>query len=289
MAIAARSGAKSPRVLIVHGDPNVLKFLADSCAMAGLEVHTASNGLHALAAARRTLPDILIVDVNMPELYGLSLRERLLASEKKPINVIVVTGDSHAKIVERCETSGAIYARKGPEPWSIVHSTLMEFFPYRTLPAAKSGTLVSGAQTQARPRVLIVDDDPDVGQFLSSRFRDYGLEASLASDGVSGYLMARREKPSLVISDFYMPHGDAFYLLWKLRSTPATEKTPVFIISGRRLDETMQANLQREFCGHPGAAKIFMKPLDFEEIIASLQNVRSLGGGERRPALVPAK
>jgi DNA-binding response OmpR family regulator len=46
-----------------------------------------------------------------------------------------------------------------------------------------------------------------------------------------------------------MPNGDAQYLLTKLRTTAATEKIPVIILSGRQLDEVTLQVLSREICG----------------------------------------
>ena len=82
----------APRVLIADDDPSVLKFLADHCAQLGFRVQTASNGLHAFAIAHRFAPDVLIIDVNMPEVNGMSLCERLLAPGKKPIDLVVISG-----------------------------------------------------------------------------------------------------------------------------------------------------------------------------------------------------
>ncbi|MGC1359502.1 MAG: response regulator, partial [Xanthobacteraceae bacterium] len=86
----------APRVLIADDDPSVLKFLADHCAQLGFRVQTASNGLHAFAIAHRFAPDVLIIDVNMPEVNGMSLCERLLAPGKKPIDLVVIR-ESHSR------------------------------------------------------------------------------------------------------------------------------------------------------------------------------------------------
>ncbi len=264
------------KVLIADDDPGVLQFLSDRCAKMGFEVQTATNGLEALVIAHQSPPDVLIVDVNMPELDGLSLCARLLAPRKKPLEVVVVTGNSHPETIERCESFGAIYARKGPAFWGTVQSALMEIFPGLSHRIADVEASTARADVRERPRVLVVDDDADVGEFLCSRLRQRGVDTLLASNGIGGYRLARHDKPSLIISDYHMPHADALYLLWKLRTTPATAKIPVFIMSGRTLDLRVEANLKRDIRGRPGAARLFKKPLDIDELFGALQTFCAL-------------
>jgi CheY-like chemotaxis protein len=92
-----------PRVLIADDDPSVLQFLADHCAQLGFRVQTASNGLNAFAIAHRFSPDVLIIDVNMPEVDGMSLCEKLLAPGRKAIDLVVISGNPTPETIERCE------------------------------------------------------------------------------------------------------------------------------------------------------------------------------------------
>jgi CheY-like chemotaxis protein len=68
-----------------------------------------------------------------------------------------------------------------------------------------------------------------------------------------------------------MPKGNAHYLLCKLRSTPATENIPVFVMSGKPLDEHALQTLKREICGRAGATQIFKKSFDTDELFGALQ------------------
>lgn len=54
--------------------------------------------------------------------------------------------------------------------------------------------------------------------------------------------MARKDKPSVIITDNYMPDGDAQYLLYRLRSSPATDNIPVFMIGARKLSDLTEAD-----------------------------------------------
>ena len=122
-----------------------------------------------------------------------------------------------------------------------------------------------------RPRVLVVDDDPDIETFLASRLGKYGVDTLYAPDATHGHRMACKERPTVIITDNFMPDGDAQYLLYRLRSTPATEKIPVFVISARRLSELTEQELKRDICGRPGALRIFTKSFDTHELFEALQ------------------
>jgi CheY-like chemotaxis protein len=286
MTMPAETPAVAPRVLIADDDPSVLKFLADQCSRLGFRVQTASNGLNAFAIAHRFSPDVLILDVNMPEVNGMSLCEKLLEPGKKPIDLVVISGNPSPETIERCEGYGATCVVKGPELWDTIQSELVELFPGVTAAPAAPEFPVGRGQVSQRPRVLICDDDPDVGTFLCSRLNKCGVDALFAPDGVAGYRMARSERPAVVISDYYMPTGDALYLLWKLRSTPVTDAIPVFVMSGRNLDEASKVNLQREICGRPGAARLFRKPLDFDEMLIALRKYCALDLSKLSPSMV---
>ena len=65
-----RSTRAVPRMLIADDDPAILRLLADRCARIGFQVDVASNGMQAILKASRSKPDILVIDVNMPEMMA---------------------------------------------------------------------------------------------------------------------------------------------------------------------------------------------------------------------------
>ncbi len=262
---------KLPKMLIADDDPSIVRLIAERCAGVGFEVETASNGIQAMLRANRTHPDVLIIDVNMPKADGLSVCERLLDPAKNSFDVVVVTGNRDPETIERCEGLGAFYTHKGPDFWNNLASALTEIFPGMA-DRIKQLTIQSiRTKVRKRPRVLVVDDDESMETFFSSRLGKYGVEMLFAPNAAQGYRIACREEPSVIILDYFMPNGDALYLLSRLRTMPATVNIPVFVISGRRLDETTRQNLMREICGRPGAVRIFKKSFDTNELFGELQ------------------
>ena len=258
------------KMIIADDDPAIVRFLADRCVKMGFDVETANNGIQLLMKARRNAPDILIVDVNMPGLNGLSVCKRLLNPSGKPFEVVVITGSADPETMERCESLGLFYARKGPRFIAEVEMALAEIYPAMSEQIERL-SLQSDAEMHPRSRILVVDDDPDMQTFFATRLRKYGVDTMYAPNAVQGYRMACKEEPSAIVSDYYMPNGDAFYLLWRLRTTAMTENIPVFVISGRQIDEVSSQNLRREICGRPGATNIFRKSFETEDLFRALQ------------------
>ena len=80
-------------------------------------------------------------------------------------------------------------------------------------------------------RILVVDDDPDIRSLLAAYLTVDGHSVEFAEDGVAGAASAVRFVPDLVVADFQMPRMDGFALFNALRSTPATAKVPVIMLT----------------------------------------------------------
>jgi CheY-like chemotaxis protein len=130
-----------------------------------------------------------------------------------------------------------------------------------------------------RPLILVLDDDLDVARFLVSRLRKCSVDAIHAADGREGYALAVREKPAVIISDYSMPGGDINFLLWRVRSTPSIDKTPVFAMTGYDLDKLTTERLIRGSFGQRGVDRVFKKPLDIHEMFVAIQKCCALQYG----------
>jgi CheY-like chemotaxis protein len=270
MAKSKRNKA-APKILIVDDDPCVLRAIADRCTRMGFDVETATNGLRALIKAGQHQPDILVIDVHLPEVDGLSVLAYLLNVVRKSLHVIVVTGHPGQEIVERCKEFDACCIHKGHNFWNEFESSLIGIYPQGTAVTERLGKRSAKVEVRKRPRILLVDDDMSVKKLFFRRFGKLGAELLYAADGVRGFWMARREEPTVIVSDYCMPNGNAEYLLTRLRNAPETRSIPVIVQSGRRLNDSIKQRLRREICGQPGAARILQKSFDGRELFECLQ------------------
>jgi CheY-like chemotaxis protein len=268
--VELRSSQEAPRMLIADDDPPIVRLLADHCARMGFNVDTAANGIQALLKASRMKPDIILMDVNMPEVDGLSACGRLLGPDRAPVNVIVITGSRDPETLERCEGFGAHYARKGPNFWNDLEAALAEIYP-RMADQIVGSRVPDAPPVRTRPRVLLVDDDNDVNLLLAGRLGKCGIDVACAPDALHGLRIACRDEPAVIVTDYFMPNGDALYFLARLRTMETTANIPVIVLSGRQLNDTVVRELRRTIRGRPGAAHILRKSGDPSLLFETLQ------------------
>jgi CheY-like chemotaxis protein len=269
----SRSNKVAPRMLIADDDPCVLRVIADGCTRMGFEVETTTNGLKTLIRAVRNNPDILVIDVHMPEVDGLSVCAFLRDITKQSPHVMVMTGRPGREIVERCEALNVPCVHKGHSFWNELESRLAEIYPDRAVAIKQSGERAGGIEVRKRPRVLLVDDDVSVKKFFFRQFAQLGAELLYAADATHGFWKARREEPTVIVTDYCMPKGDAEYLLTRLRKTPETMSIPVIVHTGRRLSDPVKQRLQQQICGQPGATRVLQKSSDSRELFEALQRL----------------
>jgi DNA-binding response OmpR family regulator len=126
-----------------------------------------------------------------------------------------------------------------------------------------------------KPKILIVDDDPDLRRALRLRLRANNYETVHAQDGYSAVAVARKERPDLIVLDLGLPAGDGFVVLERLQNIDTMAGVPVVVLTAR----DPQNNEERALKG--GAAAFFQKPVDNAELLdvirASLSDSRVPG------------
>lgn len=82
-----------------------------------------------------------------------------------------------------------------------------------------------------QPRVLMVEDHPDIADLYQLKLQLEGYRVAVASDGVAGLSMARSLLPDLILLDIHVPHLDGLQVLAALREDEATDEVPVIVCS----------------------------------------------------------
>jgi len=112
-----------------------------------------------------------------------------------------------------------------------------------------------------KPKVLVVDDDPDLVRALRLRLRAHNCDVITAGDGYSVIATAQKEHPDLIILDLGIPVGDGFVVLDRLQSNDALSAIPVIVLTARDPQSSEERALKA------GAAAFFQKPVDNEELL----------------------
>lgn len=126
--------------------------------------------------------------------------------------------------------------------------------------------------------ILIVEDVPNILEYLEVTLRFKGYPVVLARNGQEALQQVEREKPALVITDVLMPKMDGYALVYRLRSNPLTSRIPIIFLSA-----TYVTPEDKHFAISLGAVRFMEKPIDTEELLLTVAEVLTQG-----PSTLPA-
>jgi len=116
-----------------------------------------------------------------------------------------------------------------------------------------------------RFRILIVDDDQRIINFLRSKLEASGYEVLTAGNGLEGLEQAQAQEPDLIVLDLLMPKMDGLEMLKELRSFSAV---PVIILTAKGADADRIKGFQL------GADDYLPKPFNPDELVARIKAIR---------------
>lgn len=253
------------RILVVDDHPHTAVTLARAITQISprVEVISATNGRDALQQAKDEAVDILITDMNMPEMTGLDLIDELNDyPTKRPVFCFLVTAHDTQEVLtsaQRLKVKEVIRKPVRPERICQVIAKAIEELDQSKRPQTNT-------TSRKNFTILIADDQPDNLTLLTRYLENEGYVYIRAKDGLETLEKVRSEQPDLVLLDVNMPHKNGFEVLSDIRSDPATSHIPVIILTAARLDSAdVQSGLNM------GADDYVTKPFDRRELLARIR------------------
>lgn len=124
-------------------------------------------------------------------------------------------------------------------------------------------------------KILLVDDEKDIVEFLQYNLRQEGFDVIIAYDGIEALGMLK-ENPELVILDIMMPGMDGFEVCRRIRQMNGFEYTPIIFLTAKSSEADEIKGL--EF----GASDYIQKPISTRKLIARVKaNLISLGKSDK--------
>lgn len=115
--------------------------------------------------------------------------------------------------------------------------------------------------------VLVVEDDPALGEVIVNALKDENLDARLASDGDEAMRLVDTTQPACLILDLMMPRRDGFSVLRELRADGRITRLPVVVVTA------IFGLSERMYATELGAADYVTKPFELDDLV---QRVRAL-------------
>ena len=129
-------------------------------------------------------------------------------------------------------------------------------------------------------RVLLVEDDSTIAEFVENGLREAGFAVERAADGRTGLQKATAGPFDAAIVDVMLPHMDGLALIDALRARGI--RTPVLILSAKRTVDDRVRGLQT------GGDDYLTKPFDFAELLARVQALIRRATGASEPTRLTA-
>ncbi|MGB3404976.1 MAG: response regulator [Microcoleaceae cyanobacterium] len=126
--------------------------------------------------------------------------------------------------------------------------------------------------------ILVVDDNPDLRQYVSRILQQMDFNVVTASNGSEGFEKAKHYRPEVIITDLMMPMVSGLDLIRMIREQVDLKGIPIILLTAKADEDTRIEGVER------GADAYVSKPFNDRELLAEVRNLRSLKENERRVA-----
>jgi signal transduction histidine kinase/DNA-binding response OmpR family regulator len=205
-------------VLVVDDDPGVRNLLGRSLSRDGFRVETAADGTTGLRLARELRPDIITLDVLMPDMDGWAVLSALKSdADLAEIPVVMLT------VVDEKPMGFALGVAE-----------------YLTKPidrARLAAVLRRYAPGESARTVLIVEDDEAARRVMRQELKKGGWRVFEAANGRHALEQIAQHPPDLVLLDLVMPEMDGFEFLEELQQRDGVGRIPVVVITAKDLSD----------------------------------------------------
>lgn len=245
-----------PRILIADDSRTIRKVLRRQLASFNAEIQQAENGLEGLHLARRHTPDLIITDIDMPEMDGFEFCRILKKDEAtRHIPVIILSANEHDDYIEHGFAVGAAaYVPKIKASEDL-------------LPRVRD--ILDKTAMLRDKRILVTDDSGVVRSLVARGLSEAGFKVDLAANGREALDRLDRSKPDLIITDVNMPVMGGMALCEAVRARPEMDDVPILVMSTESDRRLMREIMQI------GASGYIVKPFNLDQLVISVEKLLS--------------
>jgi CheY-like chemotaxis protein len=266
------------RVLVVEDDQRQRDSIRQLLSMADVEITDARTAAEALGALQSTSFDCVVMDLNLPDLSGYQLLEKMASREDITFPpVIVYTGRSLSRDEEQSlrRFANSIIIKGARSPERLLDEVTLFLHQVETKLSPERQRMLKlvrdrDATLEGR-RILIVEDDVRNIFALTSLLEPHGVTVEIARNGLEALVALeagmdqQRGAIDLVLMDIMMPEMDGLTATREIRKRPAWAKLPVIALTAKAMPD------DQETCLAAGASDYIAKPLDAEKLISLIR------------------
>ncbi len=247
---------KELRILVVDDSAVVRSVLSKELLRSGVEVTQAENGQQAYDIALCKEFDLIITDVEMPQMDGIELCRKLKSNPKTQQTPIVILSslDREDDIKRGYKAGASTYITKTQAKESLIETI---------------ENVLQKTTFQRGRMILVVDDSSTVRRLVEKGLAEVGFKVVKAENGRAALEILRHEKPDLILSDIDMPemNGEAF--CQAVHADPVLASIPFVVMSANNDRPIMRHMLQL------GADAYLVKPFNIDQLVITVEKLLS--------------
>ncbi len=273
--LEARFMQRLHQVLVVEDDSRQLESITRLLELEDVRIVGVRTAAEALAKLQESTFDCIVMDLNLPDLSGDELLEKMAARDDVSFPpVIVYTGRSLSRDEEHAlrRHSKSIIVKDARSPERLLDEvTLFLHQVESNLPADRQRMLREARNRESTlegKRILIVEDDVRNIFALSSVLEPKGVVVAIARNGREALEALERSASGgdaaidLVLMDIMMPEMDGYTAMREIRKKSAWKKLPIIALTAKAMKD------DQEKCLSAGANDYIAKPLDVEKLLS---------------------
>lgn len=252
----------SYKILIVDDDPDFSEATKAILESSGYKVLVASDAEEGLDKAKIDRPDLIILDVILPDKEGFSIcRELKEAPETVDIPVLILTSitdkadkNNYAQKIAKNHKADGFLSK--PVEKDELLSKLDDLL--------KSKIIIS--IPEVKRKILLIDEDTAFSDEVESVLGSENMEILLAGSGIEGIKMAQAFLPDLIIIEAMLPDRDGYSVCYELKKNKKTYHIPIIMVS--KIDKEFKKTEYAAQIARGHLADDFItKPIDSDKII----------------------
>ena len=271
-----RAGVRK-KVLLVDDTKTNIKLMADMLSQDPYEILEAYNGADALKIAGEQIPDVIFLDIVMPDIDGYEVARRLKAnSDTKEIPIVMVTAlDGTDDRVKGLEVGAEDVLSKPVNKVEVLARarSMVRLREYQMQLSIRDQAAEHFSHTGSegpvddqniKPAILLVEDNQQDMDLLRCYLEESDHTVHLAGTGQDALKVLERKHVDLVLLDLLLPDMDGFKVFSRMKESEQTKDIPVIVI-------TALSDLENKVKGiNLGVDDYLIKPVNSREFNARI-------------------
>jgi DNA-binding response OmpR family regulator len=260
------------KILIINDDPDVISVIKTGLENVGYDIIFAYGGESGVKKAKEERPDLIILDIILPDISGFRVCEQLKNSiDTKYIPVVALTVKSRWRDTSYARSLGAEDYITKPFEMSVLQNRIRMLLD--KIKATKFTAPIEKEVEYAKKKILIASNDKGLLKHLESRFEMHTLMCkdkyvvSCVKTGPDVVHFAHLEHPDIIMLDVQIG-ADVYQICDRLKSSPTSCSIPIVLIQ-RSKEDTRRFNLMNF-----RKPDLFISyPVNFQDLLEKIKNL----------------